>query len=94
MAQNDGCGAEAGDAIAGSWSANSPASDPLADHLRKQVVDAVDMLVDDAPVTLESDDDHLVDLLVVEHDLPTSSCIARAHRTQPLLGATGKREIS
>ena len=43
--------------------------DPLANDLGDQVVDAVDVLVDDMPVALEGDDDHLMHLFLVEHRL-------------------------
>ena len=75
------------DAMTGSWSAELAGLDALADHLGEQVVDAVDMLVDDAPVALERDDDHLMDLLVVEHDFQRHLVLRMHVATQPLLGA-------
>ena len=66
------------EAASGSWSAELAGLDALADHLGNQVVDAVDMLVDDVPVAFDGDDDHLVDLLVVEHGL-AGHLIMRMH---------------
>ena len=79
------------DAMTGPVPANSPASMPSRMTSANRVVDAVDVLVDDAPVAFDRNDDHLVDLLIVEHDFQRHLVLRMHVAAQPLLGADRQR---